>query len=200
LHFYVPAALDASIPDCWGTPAVAHDVLVASIGNAEPRLRMLASIASPASALFYRQHQQLEDEDDWLLPSGVGAVLGDAAHPAPPASIQASAMVFEDAAVFAKLFSHMRRADQAPSLIQAYAGLRAQRVPQVLQGDVSNIDHLTMPYDEGGVAKDRDQGMREATKVGKSALGGDGSDASASKQWEQILSTWGYGTSSLCPN
>lgn len=167
------------------------------MGDAEPRLRALAALASPPSAIQYKRHQELEDEDDWLLPSSLGVVLGDARCPSPPASIQASAMVFEDAAVFAKLFSHMRRPDQVPSLLQAYAGLRAQRVRQVLEGDVSNIGYLTMAYDEGGVAKTRDENMRNATKAGKSVLGGDSSDASANEQWEQILSTWGYGSSTL---
>jgi salicylate hydroxylase len=193
LHFYVPHPSGKPIADYWGTPAVSPSLLLSSIGDAEPRLRKLVTLASPASAIRYQHHQEVEDEDDWILPSSLGSVLGDAAHPAPPACIQASAMAFEDAAVFAKLFSHMRRPDQAASLLNAFATLRADRVRKTLEADVGNIMYMMIPYGKDGAAEARDEGFRAATKAGKSILG----DASAQEQWDTTLATWIYGQ---CPS
>jgi salicylate hydroxylase len=165
-----------------------------SLGSCDVRIRSLVSMALTPTCVSVQSHQVL-DEDDWILPSGRGIVLGDAAHPSPPGQIQSSAMSFEDAAVLAKLFSHLRRNDQIPSLLRAFVSLRAARANEVLKFEAANIQFMTMPYSEP-VAKARDEGMRDMTRRGKNVFGGEDDLASAQgggDLWETVCSTWTYG-------
>jgi hypothetical protein len=175
-----------SISDRWGAPAISPSQFLSSIGNVESRLFTLATHALPPSALLCQAHEDLEEESDWVLPSSLGITLGDAAHPALPASTQAAPLVFEDAATFAKLFSHLRRPEQAPRLLHAFTSLRAARARRVIGDDANTFAYFQLG---GDVAVARNAGMREATRAGYSVLG----HASTSEQWEQNMATWAYG-------
>jgi salicylate hydroxylase len=197
LHLYLPRPILRKIPisDRWGAPAVDLVNLMLATRTAEPRLRTLLMMASAASVVAYDAHQALDDEEDWVLPSAPGVLLGDAAHPTPPGSVQASAVALEDAAVFAKLFSHLRRRDQIPSLLSGFAGLRAERARLVLEADAQLIGLFAMPYDATGIAQGRDDAFRALTKAGRKVAGEADGDAASNEQWYQTLMTWAYGLS-----
>jgi hypothetical protein len=202
LHIYAPAHVAPGVPNHWGAPAVSPELLLAGLGPAaEPRLHTLAALAMPSSISAVRFPSLMlaagDDDDEWMLPCAPGVVLGDAAHPPVPASVQAPAMALEDAAVLAKLFSHLRRRDQIPSLLGALATLRAERTRQVLAGDAANIMFTSLEYGADGVAEARDASMRALTKAGRQAIGGDEADADSNEQWSHIITTWAYGPSIL---
>jgi salicylate hydroxylase len=162
----------------------------------DPRIRSMMAMALPPTCISIRSHPAL-DEDDWILPSSRGIVIGDAAHPAPPGQIQSSAMAYEDAAVLAKLFSHLRRKDQIPGLLDAFVSLRSDRALRVLQAETDNIQFMTLPYSNPG-AQMRDDMMQDMTRRGKNIFGGPDELASAESGraiWENFCSVWTYGMS-----
>jgi salicylate hydroxylase len=183
-------------PTRWGAPAVSPALLLAGLGPAaEPRLHTLALLATPSSISAVRFPSLAlagDDDDEWMLPCTPGVILGDAAHPPVPASLQAPAMALEDAAVLAKLFSHLRRREQIPSLLGALATLRAARARQVLGGDAVNLAFTMLRYGVDGAAEARDASMRALAKAGR-PVGDDPEDPVTKEQWEHIITTWAYG-------
>jgi salicylate hydroxylase len=203
MHIYAPAHVAPDAPNHWGAPAASPALLLSGLGPAaEPRLHTLASLATPSSISAVRFPSLMlaagDDDDEWMLPCAPGVVLGDAAHPPVPASVQAPAMALEDAAVLAKLFSHLRRRDQIPSLLGALATLRAERTRQVLSGDAATIMFSSLPYGADGVAEARDASMRAMTKAGRQAVGDDDANPDSNEQWAHIITTWAYGVSATC--
>jgi salicylate hydroxylase len=156
-------------------------------------LHSLVTKASAASVVAYQAFQAFEDDEDWILPSVPGVLLGDAAHPAIPASIQACPAALEDAAVFAKLFSHLRRREQIPSFLSAFTSLRAERVRRMQEADAQLFQYSLMPYDDSGLAQIRDDSFRALTKAGRMVLGQADGDAASNAQWYGTLMTWVYG-------
>jgi hypothetical protein len=191
LNIYVPQ--DKGVPGSdWHAPPVSVEEMLSTMTNAEPRLITLAKLAGPTPAIAIRQYVPI-DEDDWVLPSEMGAILGDGAHPAPVGSIQGCAMAMEDAAVLGKLFSHLRRAEQIPRLLNAYATLRAERSAAVTAGEEGNYRYMTLPEPE---ASGRDAIYRELRSKGMNVFGGLGGDDEdiASSLWIAIFTVWIYGT------
>ncbi|KAI0064950.1 FAD/NAD-P-binding domain-containing protein [Artomyces pyxidatus] len=181
-YFYGPD--DEAAREGWGD-VLSSEQVTPYFDTAEPRLRKIATLASP-SRIRVTERVLLED---WVHDSGRLLVVGEAAHPFPPGAIQASSMSLEDASVLAKLFSHLREEEQIPSFLYAFQNLRHDRCQKNRVLDMANIYFMTMP--DGEQAGMRDKMMRAKHDSGRDVLGGDDGDGNVA-QWDENRELFGY--------
>ncbi|KAM5538702.1 hypothetical protein V8D89_007731 [Ganoderma adspersum] len=153
------------------------------VDGINPELAAVAKFARKAVRVSIRQHRDL---DDWVHDDGRLVLIGEAAHPFPPSTIQGTAMAVEDGAVLAKLFSHISEERQIESFLYAFQELRQERVKAVRQGEFGSVLYMTAA---GEMAAARDAGMRAKAAAGKNVLEGDGD---AESIWEEYRVVFGY--------
>ena len=95
-------------------------------------------------------------------------------------------MAVEDAAVLAKLFSHLRSVDQIPTFLHAFQDLREDRCASVVQSEQCNLRFQMLP--PGPQQEERDREMRARTAEGESVFG----SGEPAEQWEQLKELFGY--------
>ncbi|KAG6839518.1 hypothetical protein C0991_001916 [Blastosporella zonata] len=104
-------------------------------------------------------------------------------------SVQATAMTIEDAAVLARLFSHLQKEDQISSFLWAFQDLRQPRCDSVLAKEAGILFYMTMP--QGEAQQQRDDTMRAKRDAGVGIL--DASDeVDESPEWIEIKEVFGY--------
>ncbi|KAF8224334.1 FAD/NAD(P)-binding domain-containing protein [Tricholoma matsutake] len=170
----------------WDDERAPRQAIEHVLESCEPRLRKLARLARPPVCVPVVKYPHLEE---WVHDSGRMLVIGQAAHPLPPASIQESAMSVEDGAVLAKLFSHLRSEDQISSFLYAFQDLRQDRCEQAIAKEFDDINYMAMP--PGDFQRYRDQTMRSKRDAGLSVLDAAG-DLEINSQWEEIKQIFGY--------
>ncbi|KAH9847835.1 FAD/NAD-P-binding domain-containing protein [Lenzites betulinus] len=179
LQFYGP---DENIHGTYGDPP---SVPVCEIAQTlDPQLRSIVENARMAVRIPLRAHEDLED---WVHDDGRLVLIGDAAHPFPPGTIQATAMAVEDGAVLAKLFSHLSEERQIDSFLLAFQELRQSRAEDVRASEFNASFFMSL---SGDGAAQRDAAMRAQYLAGGNALDGVGGETSAA--WEQIRTIFGY--------
>lgn len=104
-------------------------------------------------------------------------------------SLQEAAMTVEDAAVLAKLFSHLRSPDQISVFLWAFQDLRQPRCASVLQKEFGDIRFMSLP--PGEFQQMRDDTMRAKRDAGLGALEAT-DDLGESPEWEQIKEVFAY--------
>ncbi|KAI9001468.1 FAD/NAD-P-binding domain-containing protein [Trametes punicea] len=129
-----------------------------------------------------REH---DDMPDWVKGGCRLVLIGEAAHPYPPGTVQATAMGVEDGAVLAKLFSHLSEERQILSFLYAYEELRQSRVRHVRAGEWVNSSFIILT---GESAAQRDASLRAKAAASANLLEGD--EMNALK--EEILTVFGY--------
>lgn len=147
---------------------------------------MVANFATNAVRVAVKDFTDLED---WVHDSGRLVLVGQAAHPFPPGSIQGTAMAVEDAAVLAKLFAHLSSRDQVESFLWAYQDLRHKRCTTARHSELNMIFWMTM--EDGPEQRERDSAMQAKFKAGKNVMEGEDGEED-SPQWEEIRTTFGY--------
>ncbi|KAG6915296.1 hypothetical protein DXG01_012274 [Tephrocybe rancida] len=157
-----------------------------SLSKPAASLQKLGKLAERATCTTARAHPELEE---WVHQSGHMVVLGEAAHPLPPGSVQATAMTIEDAAVLARLFSHLRAADQIPSFLCAFQDLRQRRCSSVTSKEAGILEYMTMP--SGDAQRQRDDTMRLKRDAGLGILEAS-EEAEESAEWVEIKEVFGY--------
>ncbi|KAJ3533645.1 hypothetical protein NMY22_g7250 [Coprinellus aureogranulatus] len=171
----------------WWNTESSSTAMAACCTEAEARLQKLSKLSSqPPVCVPVLEYRELEE---WVHDSGRLIVLGDAAHPMPPGGIQAAAMAFEDGAVLAKLFSHIRTSDQIPTLLYAYQDLRQPHVRRVQQKELADLYYQTMP--PGEVQQGRDEFMRTQRDAGRSPLAPLSEDEEL-PEWTEMKDVFGY--------
>ncbi|KAH9933558.1 FAD/NAD-P-binding domain-containing protein [Epithele typhae] len=153
--------------------------------TSQPRLREVLKYARKATRVTVRDHSDLED---WVDDEGRLILVGEAAHPFPPGTIQATAMAVEDGAVLAKLFAHLSEARQIESFLYAFQELRQERTRSVRASEFGNAFFMAMP--ECDVSRGRDAMMRQLGEAGLNVL--EGGDGEASGAWDQVRTIFGY--------
>lgn len=91
-------------------------------------------------------------------------------------------MALEDAAVFAALFSRLRREDQIGAFVSAYQEIREARVIEVRRIDISNAAFVRMP--PSPERDKRDEGLRHARS--------EWDDVQLLREYEGIAALFGY--------
>ncbi|KAH9849277.1 FAD/NAD-P-binding domain-containing protein [Lenzites betulinus] len=166
----------------YGDPAEADIYSVAKPD--EGALKMIMPLVKKAVRVSVRKH---EDLDSWVAPDARLALIGEAAHPFPPATIQATAMAIEDGAVLAKIFSHLLERRQIVDFLEAYQEIRQPRVNYV---HAQEHETMMITVADGEVAEIRNRTMRANTEAGKNVLEGDAEVAT--KQWSDMVEIFGY--------
>lgn len=183
LHLWVPPTQRGlSDDDCW-RGSLDLTEMRRQLGDCEPRLLKMTKLAATPARVQVKMVPPIED---WVDEHGRMVILGEAAHPLPAGSLQGGAMAVEDAAVFAKLFSHLRDKDQISTFLHAFQDLREDRCASVVHTEQCNLYFQMMPT--GPQQEQRDQEMRAKTAQGESVFGG----GEASEQWEQLKELCGY--------
>ncbi|KZT09779.1 FAD/NAD(P)-binding domain-containing protein [Laetiporus sulphureus 93-53] len=154
----------------------------------DPRLRAVGDHASNAIRVAINQYEDLED---WVDDSGHLLLVGQAAHPIAPGAIQGAAMALEDAAVLAKLFSHLTRHEQIESFLCAFQDIRQKRCEVARQSEVGLLALVTM--EDGPEQEARDKTMQTRYRAGKNVFDSeDGENGVESEQWVEIRTIFGY--------
>lgn len=123
-----------------------------------------------------------EKFDYWSDESGRVVLIGESAHPWFPGGTHGPAMALEDAAVFAALFSRLRREDQISAFVSAFQEIREARVVEVRRMDVSNAALVRMP--PGPERDQRDESLRHAR--------GEWDDGLLQREFEGVAALFGY--------
>ncbi|OAX34598.1 FAD/NAD(P)-binding domain-containing protein [Rhizopogon vinicolor AM-OR11-026] len=183
LHFWVPPRQEGVCDDDrWGG-GVDLDEMRRQLGPCEPRLLKMAKLAATPARVRVKMVSPMED---WVDKHGRLVIIGEAAHPLPAGSLQGGAMAVEDAAVLAKLFSHLRTEDQISTFLHAFQDLREDRCASVVQTEQGNLCFQMLPT--GPHQEERDNEMRTKTAQGESVFGG----GEAAEQWEHLKELFGY--------
>ncbi|KAI0755259.1 FAD/NAD-P-binding domain-containing protein [Daedaleopsis nitida] len=156
-------------------PSIARDI--------SQKLQTAVCGARKAVRISVREHQDLED---WVSDDGPLVLIGEAAHPFPPSTIQGTAMAVEDGAVLAKLFSHLSEERQIASFLYAFQELRQARVRTVRAGEFASAFFMTAA---GADADARDASMRAKAATGRNALDGEGGVEGV---WDEYRVVFGY--------
>ncbi|KAJ6615878.1 hypothetical protein B0H10DRAFT_2039382 [Mycena sp. CBHHK59/15] len=162
------------------------DGLRAHLDHSEPRLKGLLPLVTSV-----RRHpvMQCEPLEDWVSQSGRLLIIGTAAHPIPPGSIQESAMAVEDGAVLARLFSHLHTRDQIGQFLWAFQDIRQARCAAVAESETNIMYFTCMPAGEDQEA--RDQGFRAKHAAGVEVLQA-GADQEETPEWREVKEVFGY--------
>ncbi|EJF57123.1 FAD/NAD(P)-binding domain-containing protein [Dichomitus squalens LYAD-421 SS1] len=155
------------------------------VDGISPQLAVVAKVARKAVRVSIQEHPDLED---WVHPHGRLVIIGEAAHPFPPSTIQGTAMAIEDGAVLAKLFSHLSEERQIESFLYAFQELRQERADTVRHGEFASVMYMTA---DGELATTRDENMRRKAAAGRNVLDGEG-DCDAASKWEEYRVIFGY--------
>ncbi|KAJ7471053.1 hypothetical protein FB451DRAFT_326145 [Mycena latifolia] len=157
------------------------------LDHAEPRLKNL----SPLLSSSLRRHPVIECEplEDWVSGTGRMVIIGTAAHPIPPGSIQESAMAVEDGAVFARLFSHLITREQIGQFLWAFQEIRQPRCAAATESETHIMYYTCMPPGEDQEARDR--GFRAKNAAGVQALQA-GGDEEETPEWREVKEIFGY--------
>ncbi|KAJ7505665.1 hypothetical protein B0H11DRAFT_355443 [Mycena galericulata] len=156
------------------------------LNNMEPRLKNMQSLLSSLRRHSVMQCRPLED---WVSASGRLVIIGTAAHPIPPGSIQESAMAVEDGAVLARLFSQLRSRDQIPQILGAFQDIRQPRCAAATESETNIMYFTCMP--EGEDQRARDQAMRAKLAAGVEVLQA-GADEVETPEWREVKEIFGY--------
>ncbi|KAI6039918.1 hypothetical protein EDC04DRAFT_3003291 [Pisolithus marmoratus] len=155
------------------------------INHCEPRLQRLVQ---GANFRAFGPVQFVPKLNYWVHRSGRVAVVGEAAHPLPAGSMQLTALGIEDAAVFAKLFSHLTSEDQISTFLRAFQDLREARCARVLESEQRSLISRMMP--DSLEQEERDNIMRERHSRGLGVLGSGG--GKLAEQWDEVKELFGY--------
>lgn len=155
------------------------------INYCEPRLQRLVQ---GANFRAFGPVQFVPKLNYWVHHSGRVAVVGEAAHPLPAGSMQLTALGIEDAAVFAKLFSHLMSEDQISTFLRAFQDLREARCTRVLESEQRSLISRMMP--DSPEQEERDNIMRERHSRGLGVLGSGG--GKLAEQWDEVKELFGY--------
>ncbi|KAI0328274.1 FAD/NAD-P-binding domain-containing protein [Cubamyces sp. BRFM 1775] len=150
----------------------------------DPRLKDVVRHARKAVRVTIRAHDDIED---WVEDDGRLVLIGEAAHPFPPGTIQATAMAVEDGAVLAKLFSHLSEERQIESFLFAFQDLRQARARSVRAGEFASAFFMTI---DGEGAAQRDAAMKAKSATGGNVL--EGGEGEVNSLWEEIRTIFGY--------
>ncbi|KAJ7149865.1 hypothetical protein C8R43DRAFT_1236415 [Mycena crocata] len=152
----------------------------------EPRLNNILPLFTSI-----RRHPVIASEalEDWVSDSGRLLIIGSAAHPIPPGSIQENAMGIEDGAVLARLFSHLRTRDQISQFLWAFQEIRQPRCAAATESETNIMHYSCMPRGEAQEA--RDQGFRAKIAAGVEVLQA-GADQEELPVWREVKEIFGY--------
>ncbi|CCM06603.1 uncharacterized protein FIBRA_08882 [Fibroporia radiculosa] len=144
-HFFLPEQVS-----CDESPLVQLRRLLPK--QCDPRLRMIADLALSATCIPMKDAPSV---GDWVHDSGPLALVGQAAHPFIPGTLQEIALGVEDGAVLGRLFSHVSNREQIGGFLWAFQELRQQRCMAALELASSTLWYMALKNGPEQQARDR---------------------------------------------
>ncbi|KAJ7695758.1 hypothetical protein B0H17DRAFT_426680 [Mycena rosella] len=141
------------------------------LGPCDAKIRKLAALAGSANCVQSQDHHELES---WVSASGKVLVLGEAAHPFPPASLHAYSVCLEDGAFIGKIFSYARNPERIPEFFYAFEEHRRSRCSRIREAEKQYIGVITLP--DGELQVRRDVSMRANHAAGRDVMEGEESN------------------------
>ncbi|KAJ7148147.1 hypothetical protein C8R43DRAFT_1129294 [Mycena crocata] len=135
------------------------------LGSCDVHLQKLAALAGPTTCIQVQDHYDLES---WVSASGRVMVLGEAAHPFPPAALHAYSIALEDGAFIGKIFSHTRDRNRIPEFLEE----RCTRIRDIEKVYITHF--ITLP--DGEMQEAREAAMRANHAAGRNVVGSAESD------------------------
>ncbi|KAF8199855.1 hypothetical protein K438DRAFT_669485 [Mycena galopus ATCC 62051] len=156
------------------------------LGPCDMLLQKLAALAGSTACIQIKDHYEL---DSWVSASGRVVVLGEAAHPFPPASLHTySISALEDGVFMGKIFSHTRSRDRIAEFLSAFHDHRRKRCSPIRDVEKQQIALITLP--DGEKQAERDALMRENQAAGRNVM--DSPQSDLHKMLEEIRWVFGY--------
>ncbi|KAF9262389.1 FAD/NAD(P)-binding domain-containing protein [Marasmius fiardii PR-910] len=116
-------------------------------------------------------------------------MIGSAAHPLPPGSLQSHALAIEDGAVLARLFSHLTSVNQIDDLLRAFQTIRQPRCDEIHTKEYGIVFFMTMS--PGEEEEYRNHALRVRQDAGLSVISGD-LDLEYSMEEREVRDVFGY--------
>jgi len=154
-----------------GWTQVAEKKISDILGPCDIPFQKLGALAGPSVCVQIKDHYELES---WVSESGRVVVLGNAAHPFPPAAMNGYAIALEDGAFMGKIFSHTRNRNRVPEFLYAFEEHRRDRCCRIRNADKQYITTLTLP--DGEMQEARDALMRANQAAGRNVMDAPESD------------------------
>ncbi|KAF9245246.1 FAD/NAD(P)-binding domain-containing protein [Melanogaster broomeanus] len=149
----------------------------------EPRLRR---ILDRIPAFLRKRIYHREFADDWIDKDGRLLLMGEAAYPIWPLTVQSCSMQVEDAGVLATLFTRLKTTDQISHLAEAFQEIRQPRAQSIYTKERKAFDTVWVPPGPARDARDQALGMMMAD-------GHKGWDESRLRwQWDEVCEVFGY--------
>ncbi|KAG7090075.1 hypothetical protein E1B28_011692 [Marasmius oreades] len=124
---------------------------------------------------------------EWV--NGRLVIIGSAAHPLPPGSLQAHALAVEDGAVLARLFSHLSSANQIDDLLRAFQTVRQPRCDEIHTREYGIVFFMTMS--PGPEEEYRDHALRVRRDACSSIISGN-LDLIGTMEEREVRDIFGY--------
>ncbi|KAJ6594368.1 hypothetical protein B0H19DRAFT_59045 [Mycena capillaripes] len=155
------------------------------VGPCDPAIQRLGALAGTCTSIQIKDHYEL---DSWVSQSGRVVVLGEAAHPFPPASLHAYSIALEDGAFMGNIFSHTRIRDRIAEFLYAFEEHRRDRCSRIRDAEKQYIASITLP--DGEMQAERDASMRANQAAGRNVM--DGPKSHVSRMLDEMRMVFGY--------
>ncbi|KAI0090229.1 hypothetical protein BDY19DRAFT_759910 [Irpex rosettiformis] len=130
----------------------------------------MRSLFELTSTAIRCQNYEYEVLEDWVPDDDIHFLaVGCAAHPFPQGSMQSFGMMFEDAGVLGKLFSHLQAKEQIPNLLYGFQDIRQNRCEMVIEREKRRSRMFTLR--KGPEQEERDAQIRKLGKEPGADLG-----------------------------
>ncbi|KAF7321240.1 hypothetical protein HMN09_00213100 [Mycena chlorophos] len=143
------------------TDIVATNISDSLGADCDSGLRQLAMLAdaNTASPPIIFQRVEYTPLESWVSESGRVVVIGEAAHPLIPGSLQSYAVSLEDGAFLGKIFTHTDDPERIPEFLHAFQEHRQPRTNMIAEMEKTYIAVLALP--NGAAQRVRDAAFRE---------------------------------------
>ncbi|KAK7692803.1 hypothetical protein QCA50_004437 [Cerrena zonata] len=175
-------------PEIGWTDNISMESIMRLVGDCEPRLKQLIKFAD-FSALVPMHHR--DPLAQWVDPNGRMVVVGDAAHPIYPSSMQSTGMCVCDAGALSQLFHHLHHVKEIEPLLRGFEDVRQKRVTYMAQKEWDQLYMCMMSKGEEQTA--RNEEFHRKLAAGLNAFDDEVPDGNAAlNQWESVKESFGY--------
>ncbi|TFK48525.1 FAD/NAD(P)-binding domain-containing protein [Heliocybe sulcata] len=187
LVLVVPADVENFNPN-WDDHYAPEDLNL-DLSKFHPSLRRLFNLAHSVIPTKYVVHEPFSNivhDDSKVL------LVGDAAQTTPPQFHHSYSMGIEAAATLGNLFSRLRNAEQADTLVTAYEEIRQPRITHTFRSEHGRYQFIT--FHDGPEQQMRDAGLKVALE--NSLLDWDDADEEFLRDvWEDYIAMFNYDAS-----
>ncbi|KZO94402.1 FAD/NAD(P)-binding domain-containing protein [Calocera viscosa TUFC12733] len=151
---------DADIEESWSFPGKIEDVLKV-VGDWDPVVQTLVKKTPPETLVDWKLVYR-DPLPTWVSKGARTCLLGDAAHPFLPTSIQGASQAMEDGVVLAACL-HAAGKDRVPLAVRCYERIRYERCRRAQRLGETNRDNWHKADFDNVLEKDKAEGIKLPT-------------------------------------